>query len=254
MNDLMRNHPDERPPWWESTLIKDLMRDHPDNRPPEERPHWWKTTSLEQPHFQKPSLHAAIPAAEMTGDSRSWSLRVSSCPFSCRFSQSLTKVIMPPKWGTSSSSTNSCVRAVSRSWNASASLESSDERSWRNSKEAADVVWMGLAFWVKAESWCCGESGRGRGGEIMWWMWGRLRSTDFHSFDLNTLTHTHTHTHWHTNHTLIAKLRTILTVTILRCLKRMVLRLDLKVENNELSERNGKIILRCGVHESLLSI
>ena len=31
---LMKYHPDERPPWWETTLIKY----HPDERPP-----WWKT-------------------------------------------------------------------------------------------------------------------------------------------------------------------------------------------------------------------
>ena len=34
---LMKDHPDGRPPWWETTL----MGDHPDGRPP-----WWETTPL----------------------------------------------------------------------------------------------------------------------------------------------------------------------------------------------------------------
>ena len=51
----MRDHPKQRPSWWETTLI---MRDHPDNeRPPwweitlmrdhpEERPPWWETNLM----------------------------------------------------------------------------------------------------------------------------------------------------------------------------------------------------------------
>ena len=46
----MRDHPGERPPWWQTTP----MRDHPDNRPPQwetvpvrdhldDRPPWWET-------------------------------------------------------------------------------------------------------------------------------------------------------------------------------------------------------------------
>ena len=34
----MRNHPDERSPWWETAL---MMRDHPERDHPYERPAWW---------------------------------------------------------------------------------------------------------------------------------------------------------------------------------------------------------------------
>ena len=66
---LMKDHPDERPPWWETTLLRDhpderlswwkiiLITDHPDERAPwwestlmrdhpDERPPWWQTTLM----------------------------------------------------------------------------------------------------------------------------------------------------------------------------------------------------------------
>ena len=64
----MRDHPDERLPWWGTTLMKDhpderppwrkttLMRDHPDEEPP-----WWKTTLLRVP--QSP-FYSSAPSSE----------------------------------------------------------------------------------------------------------------------------------------------------------------------------------------------
>ena len=55
---LLRDHLDQRPSWWETTLMKDhLMRDHQLN----ERPPWWETTlmkdySVEMPHWWKTGL------------------------------------------------------------------------------------------------------------------------------------------------------------------------------------------------------
>ena len=106
------------------------------------------------PVVQQSDISIYIHTIQPAVDSQSWSLSVSSCPLSSRFSQSLTKVIMPPKCGTSTSSTNSCVRAVSRSRNASASLQSSDsERSWGTKTEnrpADHINWGdGLVQWVE---------------------------------------------------------------------------------------------------------
>ena len=46
---LMKDHPDDRwadkrPPYWQATLMTDhLTKDHPDDRPSDQRPPWWQT-------------------------------------------------------------------------------------------------------------------------------------------------------------------------------------------------------------------
>ena len=51
-NTLMADHPDDRPPWWQTPWWQTpcwqtiLMRDHPDDKHPDNRPPWWETTLM----------------------------------------------------------------------------------------------------------------------------------------------------------------------------------------------------------------
>ena len=58
---IMRNQPDNRQPWWETSMVKD----HPDDRPPcwetnmakdhpDDRPPWWETTLMTNQYDERP--------------------------------------------------------------------------------------------------------------------------------------------------------------------------------------------------------
>ena len=63
---LMRDHPGERPPWWETTLVREhpnerqswwestLMRDHPMRDHPDERAPWWESTLVREHPDERP--------------------------------------------------------------------------------------------------------------------------------------------------------------------------------------------------------
>ena len=55
----MKDHPDDRPPWWQTTL----MKDHLDVRPP-----WWKTTLMSDHPDERPPWCQTTPMRDHPDD------------------------------------------------------------------------------------------------------------------------------------------------------------------------------------------